>query len=632
MRTHKIIATVAGLVLVFSMAVSLQAEENTGSFFGRLKMGYRIVDTSGAETKYKEDINLNPGGYLNTFALHYSPDSFLKEIFDSLDVNLYNLGNEPFQTFNLSLQKFGKYKFKWDRRKSTYFYADQAEASPGHLYDMHRFNFDRVMDRGTFIVTLSKNVKVYADYSRYSKIGNSTTTQDINRIEFEVDKPIEENMRDITLGVDFHINRYTFIFEEKIQDYENVNSFFLPGYEDGGENARYPSSLLYYDHAQPYDFKTYNHIFKLNARPLDSLLIKGIARISDMDMNLDYMEEIAGTDYVNRPFEYSMEGSGEFERKMNLFDLDVNWLLSHKFAIVAAFRYNKFEQMGTLTIENEAMEQDFGYDTLGTDIGLQFNFNPQLSLTAGHRYEERELENLETVLYEEKTQRNGIFGNIVWTPARAYKFTIDYEHGTYDDPFTLISPTSSHRLRTTAKVQIDKYYLTGSYLYSGHENDLLENEWESRRHQLNLRLGFLSDEFKGYAGIAYIDFKHEGDRSIEYPPGWAGPGGTFPWNILYEGKSTLVDLSLFWDVNEEWKLGAYGNYYTNRGYWELDRQTLKAYVEYALPYGMMTEVAYRYVNYEENYFDAGGASLSSLSGKNDYQANIIEISFGYRWQ
>lgn len=628
MRTNKIISICAGLVLVFSLALSLQAEEDTGSFFGRLKMGYRIVDTSGADTKYREDINLESGGYLQNFALHYSPDSFLKDIFDSLDVNLYNLGNEPFQSFNLTLQKFGKYKFKWDRRKSNYFYADQIQTSPGHFYDYHHFNFDRTMDRGFFQATLSKNIKVYADYSRYIKSGMSTTTQDISRIEFDLEKPIEEKMNDITLGIDLHIDRYSFIFEEKIQDYENVNSFFLPGYADGGEYARYPSSLMYYDQAQPYDFKTYNHIFKLNARPLDSLLIKGIARISDLDMNLDYMEEAAGTNYLNRPFEYSLEGKGEFKRKMNLYDLDVNWLLSNRFVIVGAIRYNDFKQTGTMTIEDEAMDQDFGYETLGTDLGLQFNLSSQLSMTAGYRFEERKLENLKTVLCEEKTQRNGMFGDIVWTPFRELKITADYEHGRYDDPFTLISPSSSDRFRTTAKVMIEKFYLSGSYLYSGMENDLLEKEWKSRRNQINIRLGFHSAEFKGFAGLAYIDVKHEGERSIEYPPGWAGPGGTFPWEILYEGKSTLLDLSLAWDVNDEWKLGAYGNYYTNRGFFEIDRQTLKAYLEYQLPYGMMTEVAYRYVNYEEGYEKFGDI----VPGTNNYKANIIELSFGYRWQ
>ena len=90
---------------------------------------------------------------------------------------------------------------------------------------------------------------------------------------------------------------------------------------------------------------------------------------------------------------------------------------------------------------------------------------------------------------------------------------------------------------------------------------------------------------------------------------------------MYEGQSTLWDFNLSWDFTENWKLGAYVNSYTNRGFWEIDRQMLKGYVEFLLPLGFSTEVAYRYVNFKEE-----------MSGMNDYKANIFEFSFGYEWK
>jgi hypothetical protein len=135
-----------------------------------------------------------------------------------------------------------------------------------------------------------------------------------------------------------------------------------------------------------------------------------------------------------------------------------------------------------------------------------------------------------------------------------------------------------------------------------------------------LRAGYHSQKIQAFAGYSLIDVEHKGSRTIMYPPGWQG-SGSFPWEIFYEGKSNLVDASISADLAENWALGGYANIYWNRGFWEIDRTTLKTYVEYTFEMGLIAQVGYRYVNFEEK-----------TSGFNDYSANILEISFGYRWK
>jgi hypothetical protein len=67
--------------------------------------------------------------------------------------------------------------------------------------------------------------------------------------------------------------------------------------------------------------------------------------------------------------------------------------------------------------------------------------------------------------------------------------------------------------------------------------------------------------------------------------------------------------------------GAYFNSYKNTGFWEIQRSMLKGYIEYMFDSGIVAQLAFRHVNFEE-------ADL----GLNDYKANILEISFGYRWK
>ena len=620
---RKILLSVILSVFVLSLTFQLQSQEkeNNKTFSGKFRFGYRAVDTSGADTKYKEDINLSDGARLFNFSLHFTPDGKLKKLIDRIDLNVYNFGGDPYETFGLSAQKYGKYKFQYDRKKSTYFYEDVHEAG-GHLYDFHTFNFDRVSDSGMLKVWVAENAAFYMNFDRYTKKGDSITTFDINRIEFEFDKPIREDSKELTFGLDMHLDRYSFVIEGRFMDYKNTNSLFLPGYADGGASATYPSSLDYFYLNQPYDLKTLTRTLKVNARPIDNLLIAGSIRIMQLDMDLTYSEDADGVTFLGRPFAYSLSSEGNFDRKIQLYDLDISYLLFNKLAVVGAVRYHVFDQYGYLTTDDVRENTDLKYNTLGFEGGLQYQLSPKFSLTAGYRNETRELEGVETVTYEEKTQRNGAFGNLKLDFSHALKLAIDYQRGWYDDPYTLISPTDFQRLKVTAKIRKQQFNASASYLWNDSKSEIYDNRWESTKNQLSLRIGYRAEDFKLFAGYSLIDVEHKGDRTIAYPPSWTGPG-SFRWEILYEGESHLFDASASVNLANKWRVGSYANIYSNKGFWEISRTTLKGYLEYEFEGGYIAQVGYRNVYFKEKSSDAGF---------NDYKAHIFEISFGYRWE
>lgn len=621
MRNKKIIIPTLVIGLVFSLAFSLLAEEKEDikkTLYGNFMFGYRMVDTSGSPYKYKEDINLDKGARLFNFSLHYAPTETMKKYLDRLDINIYNYGGDPFETLGIYAQKHGKYQFKYDRKKSAYFYNDQFLDGQ---YDMHSFNFDRIMDSALLKIFLHKNADLYFSFDHSTKEGESITTFDINRVEFDFDKPIHEDYKDFTLGINVHVNRYAFTFEEKIQEYENSNSLFLPGYADGGASARYPSSFNYFSINQPYDLKSNTHFFKVNARPFDSLLITGAARIFDQEMDLDYYEEADGVNYLNRLFSYTYSGNGNFDRNIKMYDADLTLLLTSKIAVVGAVRSNKFEQVGTMTINGNSETTDWNYNTLGFEGGLQYQFTPGIALTAGYRNETRELEDRYTATYEQESKRNGMFGNLKLNAGRKFSLTADYQLGNYDDPYTIISPTDFNRFKVTARVLISNFTLSGSLLTDSTKSDVFDDNWESSRNQLSFRAGYHNTKFKFFAGYSYLSVKHDARRIIEYPPGWSGPAGTFPWMIDYEGNSSIIDGNVMFMLNENWNIGAYANFYSNTGFWEISRTMFKAYLEYLFNTGYVAQIGYRYIKFEEE-----AASL------NDYTANIAELSFGYRWK
>lgn len=620
MRIHKIFSSLVTLTFILSLACSLQAENKNKTFYGAFLFGYRSVDTSGAKSKYKEDINLESGLRLFNLDFHYVPEEKANRLFDRLDLNIYNYGGDPFEIFSLSIQKAREYTFQYERKKAIYFYQDLHQIGQGTLFDYHTFDFERIVDSGLFKIWLGKVGHLYLNFDKFSRKGSSVTTFDINRIEFEFDKPIKEDSKEVTIGVDFNLNRYSLILEEKILDYKNKSSLFLPGYADGGPEARYPSSLSLFELNQPYDLKAYTHTIKFNARPFNSLLLAGSAQMSNLDLDLTYSEEADGVDYLNRIFRYIYSGEGSFNRKIQLYDFDLTYMLLKRLAIVGAVRYQNFDQDGSFTVNSEKETAVLGYNTFGYEGGLQFQFSGKLALTLGYRNETRKLENLETVLFEEKTIRKGFFGNVRWDPSSAFKLTLDYQRGNYDNPFTLISPTSSNRFKVAFRASLKKFNLSGSYLLSKTRSEIDVDLFEAERNQLNFRFGYNGEKIKIFSGYSLIDVERKGTRSVAYSPFWTGPGGTFLWDILYEGKSSLYDLSLSFNLKEDWKIGAYANSYENKGFWRISRAMLRAYLEYTFVNGFITQVGYRYVNFKEKD-----------SGFNDYKTSILEISLGYRW-
>lgn len=620
MRSKKIILPVLLAAFVFTLAFSLQAQDEKKGLTGTFQFGYRMVDTQGALTKYKEDINLEKGMRLFNLNLHYTPTKNLEKLFDSLDLTIYNFGGDPFESFGLSVQKTGLYKFQYDRKKSTYFYDDQTTAD-GALYDHHTFDFVRYIDSGSLTVNVNKFVNFYLNYDQYTKEGESVTTFDINRVEFEFDKPVKEKSKTVSIGADFHIKRLSLLLEGKKAKFSNENSLFLPGIAGGEAGAHYPSALDYFVINQPYDLETDTFTLKVSANPFNNLLIAASGQWNTQDMNLNFSEGAIGTDYLGYSFENSYEGAGTFDRKFSLLEADLTYLLFNKFAIVGAVRYNDFEQSGSMTIGSATESQDIGYDTIAVEGGLQFSLSSKFAITGGYRWEERDLIGLETVEYKTETSRSGFFGNLKANLFKGFSLTLDYQDGKTENPYTLIGPTDTSRFKAAAKYRSGGLTLSTSILTKRSESDVFgQSAWVSDRDQFNFRIGYRADTFSVSLGYSTINVQHAATRSIWYPPAWSGGPGTFAWTIDYEGKSNLIDGSVSLAISEDFHIGAYYNSYKNEGFWEIQRSTLKGYVEYSFNNGLIASVGYRSIDYEGN------------SSAETYKANIIEFSFGYRWK
>ena len=617
--------SIAGL-LVWSCSVAY-ADDPDETFTGAFRIGYRSVDVGGSETKYREDLNYDDGPRLFDFRLDFEPRKGTFADLVTLDVS--NFGGDPFETLHFALRKYGKLDLSYSRTKSDFFYEDTilplelSDPSLSNGGDFHTFDFDRVRDRANFGFRFSPRAKLDVGFERFTKQGESTTTLDIQRDEFEVDKPIDESYDNLRVGFEYAWKKTTLIIEEQVREYENNVEIFLPG-QSAGENPTNATSLNFFFLDQPYSYDSVQHSMRVNTRPNKNLIVTVAAVIQSLALDVEAAESSDGIDFRGAPFATDLSGAGDIDRDTVMFDFDLSYLINDRVALIAGAYSRQLDQEGRFVFGNDRNLGDWEIDTLGGEVGVEVSVSRDVTLAAGVSIESRDVEHDASdsggplVPNETGTDRDGIFARLAWRPGERFHLEASYETGSIDDPFTLASPTDRNRLRLNAAYKRENgFYAQGTFIAQSLEND--NSGWEADRDQVTVRVGFQRSGFDLGAGYTTYDVERDADRTITTLPGFGG-GVSFPFPILFAAESDFLDARLRWQANERITLGTDLRRYENAGNFGLERDDLRAFAEVMVFEDYSVHLSYRTIDYDEDAADF-----------DDYDAEIIELSVGYRW-
>lgn len=627
---------VAGALLVpagpaappaFAQALS---QEEGAAFQGRFVLGFRSVDVSGADRKYREDLNLDDGPRLSHFDVLYEPESEeVRALVDRVRIDLDDLGGDPFESLSLSFEKRGRYSLDYSRIESDYFYEDQLfpvevqSVRNARTGDFHHFDFTRVRDRAKLALDLSPRAKAHVGFERWQKTGESTTTIDIQRDEFEFDRPIDETLQDYVAGFQYSWDRITLAIEERYREYENAYEIFLPGASQG-ENPTDSSALDFFFLDQPYDYDSLESTLRLVARPTSRWTIRASGTLQELGLDLHADERSQGTGFSGAPFTTDATGEGEIDRDATLVDVDVAYQVSARVAVVGGAWVRDLDQDGDFLFDGTPRKGRWEIETQGARAGVQYAPTTELTLTAGLRTEEREVRSGwiegagELELEEEDTSHDGWFGNVSWRPRRDLSLTLDYEDSSYDDPFTLVSPTDRSRLSLRGRWGGGEgAWVSASYLLRESENRGAPSTggFDSDWTQADARVGWRGGGLDASIGYGVLDVERRADRVVN---------DTVFLPIDYSIDTDFIDGRVTWAATEAVRLGGSFRLYDTGGALfgtgGLDREDLRVFGEYAFDEGYLLQLGYRTIDYDEKSFDF-----------DDYDADILELGVGYRW-
>lgn len=622
-----------GLGVALAPAAGAQ-EEGADRFDGRIVLGFRSVDVNGTATKYREDVNQSDGPRLMDFDFELTPEGAARAFADRIVLDVNDFGDDPFETLRLAVDKFGSYRFSYDRWESEYFYQDiilphdLADVRTSTGGDFHHFDFERVRDRAQLDVTLNPRAQLNFGFDRFTKTGESTTTLDVSRDEFELEKPVDEELFQYQAGFQYAWDKVTLVLDERYSEYENAYESFLPGFSLG--EGLPPSNLTELDFFfldQPYEYESWDHTLRVIARPTSDWIIRASGTLQTLELDLDATERSQGLTFSGTPFTTDLTGSGQIDRDADLFDLDLTYIVNDRFAVIGGYFYRNLDQEGRFTFGGSLNEGVWDIETSGFEAGLEVTLSPELTLTGGLRYETRDVahaaEEAATgaplATEDESTDHDGYFASLGWRPSDVFSLTVDYEDDSFDDPFTLSSPTDRSRVRARGQVNLENgVWGSASYSLTDYENDT--SGWDAETQQILARVGYRAGRFDGSLGYSAVEIDRFANFPITTLPGFGG-GVVLPLPARdYSAESDFIDALVRFRVSDALLLGAEGRLYENDGSFGVERDDYKLFGEYRYASGFLWRASYRTVDYDEERFDF-----------DDYDADVFDFGVGFSW-
>ncbi|MEM7481243.1 MAG: hypothetical protein AAF481_08725 [Acidobacteriota bacterium] len=218
---------------------------------------------------------------------------------------------------------------------------------------------------------------------------------------------------------------------------------------------------------------------------------------------------------------------------------------------------------------------------------------------------------------EETTDQQGLFATASWRPNKVFRLEADFDEASYDDPFTLSSPTDRRHYRLKARLRSEQgLFASATLLAHRFEND--DSGWTADRDQWSLRAGYRREGIQIDGGFTRFESDRAIDQTVTTRPGFGG-GVQFLVSVLYQSDADLFDLRGRWQAHERLTFGTHLRWWDNEGSFANERQDLGCYADVAIANGYSARLAYRTIDYQESArFD-------------DYDAEIVELSVGYRW-
>jgi len=502
-----------------------------------VEFGYRWSLVGGDLGEYRSDVNYRNGLRVlgGTFSLN-SKDGH-GHYFDQILLTTLGLGNDPYQSATLRVQKNGLYRYDMNWRLNDYYNPGLTVAGGLHLMDTER----RLQDHELLLLPQS-HYRLRLGYSRNTQDGPALSTAqefDANGVGLPVFENVQRRWNEYRIGGDIDFAGLKFTVMRRWDFFTEESAFrgLGPVSGPGVGVVSDPTVLNSFNRSAPQKGRDPGWLGNLLA---NHKRWAANARISYIRGHNDFtMGELAtGIDRFGTSANRQILVNGNADRPYVAGDLNLSFFPTSTLTIVNNTSANSLRINGPSSITEIANGTNFGESlyfrylnirrvTNATDANLRVN--KWLGVYAGFHYSDRLVRTTEDFslpgiagsatddLYANRnTLKSGVVGIRV-RPAKALTVNAEGEIGRADNPLTPVSERNYHTINgrvdyRTRRLQLSTSYkqfynLAAPVAFSGitsHSRNYAANASWSPRDWFSFDASYMKLHLDTLSGISYF--------------------------------------------------------------------------------------------------------------------------------
>ncbi|MCX6622329.1 MAG: hypothetical protein NTY38_14920 [Acidobacteria bacterium] len=512
-------------------AVGPRRGDNTNGYniSNSVEFGYRFLDAAGAIGKYRGDVNFGNGLRLLSSQLSISSRDGHGKLFDSLLLTTLGLGNDPYESATLRIEKNGLYRYDLQWRQTDYFNPALTIAN-----GFHRLNTTRGIQDHDFTLRPQSNFRLFLGYSRNRQEGPALSTVnafDTRGNDFPLFTDVRRQENEYRLGGEALLLGTRINVLRGWDNYKDDTSQTLAGQ---GINSGGATTLASLRRNEPYHGNSpfwRVHLLRDTRRWIG---MNGRFTWSAGRRNFILDENIAGSPRAGINQNRQIYVFGDARRPFATGDLTVTLYPASRWTIVNQTAFHNMRMEGnsayreinnTNLTANTLYFQYLGIRTIVNTTDANFRAWSWLSLYGGYHFSARRIRSVESSTFfgatdtvsasQENTVQAGVAG-IRLQPLKALTLLLDGEIDRADRPLYPISDRNYHTLNARARYKLKTLSFSGLANAAYNNNSVAFSAHSSRSRNysgdvswtpgawLSLDAGYARIHLDTLGGLAYF--------------------------------------------------------------------------------------------------------------------------------
>jgi hypothetical protein len=440
------------------------------------ELGYRWRTVGGDEGMYRSTVNYGTGIRLFSSSLSVQSLDGHGRLFDQILINTQGLGNDPYQSAVLRIEKNRLYRYDFNWRSDAYF----NPALP-ISYGQHQLDTTRNLQDHDLTLFPQSSVRFFLGYSRNTQSGPALSTIQLfdgSGDEYPLFADVRREQNEYRLGgeAEFFGFRLNALYAWENFKEDTPTRLVVP---TQGNNVTDLTSLTSFSRAEPYHgtspywrvalFREGKKYWAMNGRFTYVAGRRGFV--------LD--ESSLGTDRIGANTQRQVITFGNAQRPAATGNLTLSFFPTTKVTITNQTSLYNIRMSGDSYFEQYTNNNPItaiyffnflGIQTLANTTDLQYRLRPWITVHGGYEYADREINSTvaanigspnppQTPLEQTNRLNAGVLGFRI-RPVRSLTINLDGELGRADTPIYPVSEKNYHALRARLEYRRKAFRLT----------------------------------------------------------------------------------------------------------------------------------------------------------------------------